>query len=499
MKKTFKNSGYSSGGASYEKPSLKSYLPKHYSAESDIDLNLEILRNRCADLVMNSPVGSAAVNTMTANVVSSGLKLFPRLNAKSLNLTPEQAINWSRKTKQEFELWAENLNCDYYRRNNFASLQKIAFMSYMTDGDCFCLFRRRYPNKNFPYTLRLQLIEAARVSNPQDKGAVFPNNVEVKLGNGNRIINGIEIDESGQFKAVWISNRIATEYLTDVGKIEWKRVKIFGDESGNRNVLHICSDLRTEQFRGVPLLAPVIEAIKQLSRYADAELTSSIIKSFFSIFFTQDVNTSGYDLNQILPEEDTDEQLQQVMRDYKLGAGTITSLPRGVDVKAVDRSNAQSTFDPFVSSFLKLIGSALNLPYEVLLKNFQNSYSASRAALLQAESEFRQRRSAFIEDFLKPVYQAFLTEAVALGRIKAEGFFEDPLKKFLWSQCEWYCEMSKVLDPIKEVQGSQMRIELGLSTRQKEAAELCGLDFWDNLDELAIEKILTKDILGLRA
>ena len=485
MKKKIKirNSGYSSSGANRDKPALKSFLPQHYSAKSDIDVNLELLRSRAADLVMNSPIGAAAIGTSTAHVIGGGLKLFPRINAGVLGMSADESVEWCRRTKSEFELFAQSLNCDYYRRNNFYEMQRIAYQNYLMDGDCFVLFKRRYPTRDVPYTLRLQLIEAARVSNPITDGkflGVSPFNVEMKnMVNGNRIINGVEVDKSGQLQAIWISNRIWNEPSFE-GELEWRRVKIFGEETGKRNVLHICFDSRIEQYRGVPLLAPVIESLKQLSRYADAELVSAIIKSFFSIFFTQDVNGNGYELNEILAE-DTDEALGKVMREYKLGAGTITSLPRGVDVKAIDRSNAQDTFDPFVSAFVKQVGAALLIPQEVLMKSFQSSYSASRAALLQAETEFRQRRQAFINDFLNPVYENFMIEAVALGRIKAEGFFEDPVRRRQWLQADWYGESSKILDPVKEVQGSLMKIMLGLSTHRREAAELTGSDYDDNI------------------
>ena len=496
----YKNSGYSAGGANRERNTLRSFLPSHYSAKSDIDYNLETLRNRAADLVMNSPIGCAAVTTSTANVISSGLKLFPRIKPKDLGLTPEQAIEWSRTTKAEFELWANSLNCDYYRRNSFSELQRIAYASYLMDGDCFCLFKRRYPTRDVPYTLRLQLIEAGRVSNPIQNGflGTSPYGIEMKnTANGNKIVNGIEIDKSGQLQAVWVSNRIWNEPNVTDGKLEWQRVKVFGEETGRRNVLHICYDNRTEQYRGVPFLAPVIEAIKNISRYCDAELTSTIIKSFFSIFFTENWQSGGVDLNQILPDrgEETREEMDKVMSEYKLGAGTLTKLPKGVDVKAIDRSNAQSTFDPFITAFLKQVGAALNLPYEILIKQFQSSYSASRAALLQAEDEFRQRRLAFVNDFCQPIYENFMMEAVALGRIKADGFFDDPLKRAQWLKCDWYVEGSHLLDVTKELQGAQMRIALGLTTHAQEAAELAGTDYYENLEILSREYEMRKKLL----
>ncbi len=498
----YRNSGYSGGGANRERNTLKSFLPAHYSAKSDIDFNLDTLRNRAADLVMNSPIGSAAVTTSTSNVISSGLKLFPRIKPAALGLTSEQAVEWCQHTKQEFELWANSLNCDYYRRNNFYEMQRVAYQSYLMDGDAFCIFRRRYPTRDNPYSLRLQLIEAARVSNPLFTTSPIlgtsPYGVEMKNpANGHRIVNGVEVDGSGQIVAVWISNKIWNEPVNLDEKLEWQRVKIFGDETGRRNVLHVCYDSRIEQYRGVPFLAPVIESLKNIARYADSELTSAIIKSFFSIFFTENYQSSGFDLNQVLPDNDglTDEEMDKVMREYKLGAGTITKLPKGVDVKAIDRSNAQSTFDPFINAFVKQIGAALNLPQEILIKEFQSSYSASRAALLQAEDEFRQRRIAFINDFCQPIYENFLMESITLGRIKADGFFDDITTRALWSKADWIVQGSHLIDVTKELQGAQMRIALGLTTHESEAAKLCGTDYNENLEVLAYEYELRNKLL----
>ena len=200
------------------------------------------------------------------------------------------------------------------------------------------------------------------------------------------------------------------------------------------------------------------------------------------MFFVQPLQ-GNYDLNEMLGVQEQDDGKPVVdVGEYKLGVATMAALPRGVDVKAIDSTNAQSTFEPFMSAFLKQVGAAVNIPYEVLMKNFTASYSASRAALLQAADEF-------------PVFEQFLAEAVALGRIDAPGFFDDPIKRAAWSQADWYNEASHLLDVTKEVEGARMRIALGLSTHAKEAAELCGVDFADNLETLANEFDLKKKFL----
>lgn len=477
----YKNSGYSGGGASRDKPALKTYRPRHFDAKSDIDMNLSLLRDRAADLAMNSAIGAAAIQTQVTETIGSGLKLFPRLKYEELGLTAQEAQEWSRRTKIEFDVWAKNIKSDFSERNNFYEMQRVAYISYLVDGDSFVLFRRRPPSRMYPYSMRLQLIEAQRVSNPLTQGGLI-NQVEM-LGvkKGSRIVNGIEVTREGKADAIWVSNRIWNEPTAINSSLEWRRVKCVGEESGLRNILHICNDTRPDQFRGVPYLAPVIETLRNINRFSEAELTQAIIKSFFSVFFVQPA--SNFDLNQIADNSQLD------VAEYRLGSGTVSALPRGVDVKAIDSSNAQSTFDAFLTAFTRNIGAALNIPYELLTKQFQSSYSASRAAILQAEDEFRQRRAAFVNDFCQPVYEQFLIEAIGTGKIEAPCYFSDPIARQLWNSADWYNERSHGLDVVKELEGAKMRIELGLSTLQKEAAEMTGTDYYDNIrtlrDELA--------------
>ena len=463
-------SGYSQGGASLTKKTLKTWTPLSLSAKTDIDYNLSTLRNRSRDLARNSALGSAVIQTFVGNVIGSGLQLFPKPDAKILGMSAESAREWSRQVKREFALWSEN--CDYLRRNNFAELQGIAFESMLVDGDSFCLFKRRATT---PYSLKLQLVESGRVSNPG--GTTFETTYK-----GNRVVNGIEVDGEGILTAAHISNRLWNEPDAVDAKLEWRRVEFFGKETGCRNVLQICRDMRPDQFRGVPILAPVIESLKQIERYCDAELTSSIIKSFFSVFFIQPA--ANFNLNEIAGAE---EELD--VSEYKLGSGTISALPKGVDVKAIDAQNSQSVFANFVSHFIKQVAAAVNLPFEVLLKNFQSSYSASRAALLQASSEFERRKAAFVRDFCRPIYEQFLLEAVGTGRIKAEGF-EDPIKRQAYSQASWYTRTSRILDPQRETNAMILRLQNGLSTYEREVLESTGEDFNDVAEKLAQERKL---------
>lgn len=492
QKLTVVNSGYSDGGASRTRSALRGYNPIKSSTKADIDVNLNTLRNRSADLASNSPLGASAINTLRSNVIGAGLMVSPKIDYRLLGLTAEEAKDWQRNALREFNLWANSTACDLYRKNNFFDMQDIAYMSYQIDGDGWAAIKYRRPVPDNPYCLRVQLFEASRVCNPNSSGSYgSPNYYDVEMKNnqnGNRIINGIEIDKDGAVVAYWIANRVPFDLTNPSAQLEWQRVEAFGELSGRPNVLQISHEERPEQYRGVPMLAPVIEVLKQVSRYTNAELTAAIVKSFYTLFFTS--NGSASELDDVLnstygePEGMAPEDLARI----EVGAGTLNLLPPGVDVKSMDASRSMSTFEPFTNILISQLGAAIGVPAEVLLSRFQSSYSAARGALLQAASVFKTRRRWFARDFCEPVYEAWLAEAIAIGRVSAPGYGTDPVITKAWSNADWFGPVMGMLDPEKEVRSAALRVKYGYSTGEREAAELTGSDFDSNIDQIASEQ-----------
>lgn len=92
--KEITNSGYSEGGASHKSNILKAYRPVKYSSKADINANLYTLRNRSADQAINTPIGSAAINTSALHTIGVGLHVFPRPKFKILGMDAETARDW---------------------------------------------------------------------------------------------------------------------------------------------------------------------------------------------------------------------------------------------------------------------------------------------------------------------------------------------------------------------------------------------------------------------
>ena len=129
----------------------------------------------------------------------------------------------------------------------------------------------------------------------------------------------------------------------------------------------------------------------------------------------------------------------------------------------------------------------MEIPFELLTKSFLASYSASRAALLEAWKSFRMRRTWFANDFCQPIYELWLSEAVARGRINAPGFFNDPSKKRAWCKADWNGPAPGQIDPTKEVEAAIKRVSEGFSTRERETIELTGGDWDKNIEQVTRE------------
>lgn len=458
------NAGYSQHGASRSKKSLQGWITETGGPDSDIVDNLELLRERSRDLYMGEGIARGALRTIRTNEIGPGLRLNAAIDAKFLGLTPEQQTEWEDRVEREFSLWAGTTACDAARRCTFGELQALARLSQLMSGDCFAVLPMI--DRGDRYDLRVQLLEADRIEDPPVK----PANVD--------ILGGVEVGSYGEPVAYYVANKHPGDRLRNLRVVPDTHVRLpaFGAKTGRRLVLHLMESERPGQRRGVPILAPVIEKLKQLSRYSEAELMAAVVSGFFTVAITSEapdrmIGTTISDATDAAPPVDAST--------YKLGNGTMFGLAPGEKVESINPARPNAGFDPFVIAVCRQIGAGLGLPYELLVLHFTSSYSASRAALLEAWKHFSTGRTLHAQNFCQPVYEAWLTEAVARGYIDAPGFFTDPVARAAWCGAEWVGPAQGQLDPTKEVEAAAKRVAEGFSTRTKETRELTGGDFSD--------------------
>jgi lambda family phage portal protein len=448
-------------GADRTRRSMRDWFAVGGSPDRDTLRDLPTLRARSRDMQRNSPLALGAVNTNVTSVIGTGLMVNPTIDADVLGMSAEAAGAWQRKAQTEFRLWCEQKDqFDIESKLDFYQAQAVAFRAALESGDVFVTL----PDVMRPggvYGLKVQLIEADRVCNPDSKADVEG---DFKAG--------IKQDDSGRASQYAFARFHPGEYRPGQS---WSIVDAFGAKTGRRNVLHIFEALRPGFRRGVPYLAPVIETLKQLGRYTEAELMAAVVSGMFTVFIEQaqgggDPDSDPNSFAGSAEPGDRDDEMS-------LGYGAVGFLNAGEKASSVNPGRPNAQFDPFVKSILTQVGVALQLPFEVLIKHFAASYSASRAALLEAWRFFRVRRQWIAAEFCQPVYETFLAEAVANGRLSAPGFFFDPAIRFAYSQAEWLGDGPGSIDPLKEVTAAVKKIDAGLSNLKKECAALDGSDW----------------------
>lgn len=493
------NKGYGDAGASYLKKALKGFLAASGSPREDIDAHNYTLRQRARMLYMAAPVATSAIKTNRTNVIGCGLQLKSRINREKLGMTPEQAKEWQRKAEEEFEIWCGNkMNCDATGVNNFYTAQQLALASSLVSGDVIILLKHEEPTALNPYGLRFHIIEADRVSTPTRLTAgssYFANMTQGETEAGNRIYDGIEVDKNGRIVAYHIRNTYPFQQTADL--TEWTRVLARGEETGLPNVLHIMETERPEQYRGVSYLAQVIEPLLQMRRYTDSELTAAVVESFFTAFIKTEADPNAMPFGEVGGDDVT--EVSDDPSEYEMGPGQINIMKPGEDVVFGDPKRPAGGFDGFIVAISKQVGAALEIPADLLLKSFNASYSASRAALLEAWKAFKMRREWFVDDFCRPLYEVWMAEAVARGRIIAPGFFSDPAVRAAWLGSEWIGPTQGQLDPVKEITAEQLACENGFSTREQSTIRLNGGTYEANVEQLTDENARLAKAQGAEA
>jgi len=457
-------------GASKKRRATQEWNPLAGDADADIIYDLATLRVRSRDLLRNAPVACGAVNTTLMNVVGTGLKLQARIDRKALNISDDEADEWEDKTEREWRLFAEARECDCARQLTFAGIQELAFRQTLENGEVFALLPR-FKRPGSPYLLKLQLIEADRVGNPN------------LARNTTTLMEGVEKDERGAPVAYHILDQHPYAPVIDAKKYKWTKVPAFGGASGQPNVIHLYNIQRPGQTRGVPFLAPVIEPLKMLDRYSEAELMAAVISSMFTVFVTTPGGGLPWDNTGLGVETGA----SAADTDIKLASGNIVGLGKGDDVKFADPKRPNQNFDLFVTAILEQIGTALGIPYEIIIRHFSSSYSASRAALLEAWRFFKNRRVWLAANFCQPVYETWLFEAIAAGRVSAPGFFADDMIRKAYCGTEWVGDAPGYIDPAKDIEAAKERMGAKISTLAEETTLLTGGDTEKKIPQIARE------------
>jgi lambda family phage portal protein len=450
------------------------------------------LRQNARDAYFDTPQVNAVVNRYADNVAYTGLKIecAPKIDVLGIEL--EEAEEWASKVQGLFDLWAQSKKQHRSETMSFYQTHRLYQIFQQRDNDIFV--RLFYSKAND----LLNPVQFEFIDPDQIRGSAFTfSGGPINAG----VDDGIVRDDRGREKAykLWVFGKKNSYKMLEIPAI--------GARSGRRMMLHGFAPEFAMQGRGFTRLAHVLQEFENLTDFSLSHIKNAIVQSMFPLYVKPSKDQpatnpfprssmSNRGAGSISPQEQADVtdpgwpyvkycSLPEVTLDTP-GSAVVFSLKGGEDLGTLKLTSPTQSYANFVNSFLGNLSASLSVPLEVLLMKFNANYSASRAALLMFWQVANIWRAEMEADFLNPVYEMWLSEEIASGRIVAPGW-SNPQLKAAWLNCAWIGAPMPNIDPERTAKADQRYVEMGAQTLDQVSRKYNGTDSRSNRSKLKRE------------
>lgn len=440
-----RSSGFATGYAGAKVGGLHAdWILGPVSADALARYDMQTLRNRARELVINDPVAASIPKLYSENIVGEHGFTLQALIGNS-----RKSVNTAVSTKVEtaFYQWAEEF-CTVDGQSSYVDVQTMAAENEPTDGEFLARLVRGFDN---PHGFALELLDPDQLDHTLNR----------VLGNGHEIRMGVEVDRWRRPVAYYLLK----QHPSERGPRDYNVIP--ADQ-----IVHLYEQARPQQTRGITRFAPVILNVKMLSGGREAVLVAMRAAACNSVMFETDPNVE--------PPVGSDEQAHTIPTDLEPGVGY--QLPPGIKANFNTPPFADSAFDPFEKGILRTTASALRVSYASLSGDVtQASYGSQRAALLPEQAAWRKAQRRFDRKFLTPIYRAWVKEALISGALSVDSF--EP--KRYW-EVVWHPRPFEWIDPLKDAEAEDTKVGMGVQTLTR-IANAQGDDFTKLIDERATE------------
>lgn len=441
------------------------------------------LRHRSGQLFNDNLYARGLIRRLITNEINTGLtpECFP--DEKIIGVPDDSLQDWSEMVENRFHIYGKSPKiCDWKQVKTFGALQRAARAEALVSGDLLVVLRQSKIT-NLPM---VQLVSGNSVQTP----LAGENNIR----KDHSIVHGVELDINKRVVAHWVKQ--------DDGSS--KRIPAFGEKSGRRiSWLVYGTDKRLDEVRGQPLLALILQSLKEIDRYRDAAQRKAVINSILAMFVkkTEDkMSTLPITGGAVRRDQASVTDGDGTVRNFNL-AGQIPGLvmeelQTGEEPVGFGNQGTDINFGVFESSIIQAIAWANEMPPEILQLAFTDNYSASQAAINEFKIYLTKVWSDWGETFCSPIQQEWLINEVLLQKIDAPGLLKawrDPRMYDIfgaWVNTEWYGVVKLATDAIKQAKGSKMQIDECWSTNAREARTINGSKFTKNAKRIKRENEL---------
>lgn len=427
-------------------------------SNSEVATSLVSIRSRSRDMQKNSEHYCRWLGMFVANVVGpEGFTLIPKPCAgEDPNAVDDKAAKF---LKYHFWKWATTARfVDVTGRKTFAAMCRLVAENWARDGEGIVLIDRHAQN---PYGLALRVIRPDAL----DEGANG-----ITEAKGNVIRNGVEVNVETLRPAAYLFRAEAED--TTAAIVAGRLVQ----RIDAAEILHVFTQHDECQTRGIPLGHAALKKLKMIDEYNIAELVAARDESNTTGVFTAPAGSGG----EIFEYDDA----QSAALTMESEPGTKLKLEPGWDYKTVTPTHPNRELTNFKNSMLRDVATGLGVEYA----NFSNdwagvSYSSVRVGTLAERDNWKTLQSQMIEQFVTPVYLAWLESFLKLaasGSYSSADFTRLADHEFRGRRWEW-------VDPMKDVNAAVIAVAHNWKTNEQIAADY-GADLDDNIEANAKAK-----------
>ena len=409
-------------------------MADYLSADAEADAGVRrILRARARYECANNSYARGVIRTLSNDCVGTG----PRLQM----LTDDEELN--KAVEADFLAWS--------RKIRLARKLRTMRKAQCRDGEAFAMLVR---NDNLgcdpDIRLDLQLVEADRVAGDID-------DIDGKS------VDGVTFDSFGNPK----SYRVLLGHPGD-SHSDSKAVVVPA-----QFMIHIFTEERPGQHRGVPEILPALPLFAQLRRYTLAVLAASEAAADFSGILYTDA-----------PPEGTAENVE-AMDTIQLERNMLLTMPGGWKMAQVDAKQPSSTYAEFKREILNEIARSVDMPYNVAAGNSSGyNYASGRLDHQTYHKAIHIDQADYELVVLDPLFEAWFREWRLVRRVRAEA-----------TPHIWFWDGFEHVDPSKEANSQMIRLQDNMTSLAAEYAR-AGKDWEAELRQISRERKLM-DELGI--
>jgi capsid protein len=430
------------------------YSPKQYAQPAESSQNQRdrvVMMYEARDLVENFP---------EAREISRKFGLY---------LTPHEYSpttgdrDYNRIIDEYFHQWCKN--CDVTNRHSFKKLVQLAAEERPIDGDCGFVIRRSGEG------LKLQLVPATRIGNPNDT-AVASNNY----------YQGIITNDFGQPVAYRIF------------RVDRNGVYFGAEDIPANQFCHYFDPFRVDQYRGITDLHSAIQTARMLHEILQAEKAGVRFSSQQAALIFNDRGTAN-PRNLFQPNPTMSLPNGQQQKNELTEVGMIRYFQNSDRVEVMPSRPSQA-FTGFVQHLMKEIAIAVGVPEAVLFTTQDYKGPSVRAEFAAADRVFTKQQGVLTDKVLDPIKDAVILDAIARGEIApptliAGETMVQALRRA--TKGEWRFPAKLSIDVGRESAANMNENRQGAKSLQEIAAEE-GTDAFARLEQIAIEAGFVKEM-----